>query len=347
MKARATPGARVRQGATPMDRNGRPESPGYPDPLRWLGATALAVVLSVLADALIVRAGTAFFPSTVGYTHFRVGDYATLTIIGVVVACAGWPAVIAVSPSPRRVYRRLAVAVTLILWIPDLVLISRHQPPRAVAVLMVMHLSIAVVTYTVMVRLAPAGDRPGEPGAFRSAAAGPGGQDGPEAAGPQERGTGPSERSPRRWATPLAGLVGVEFALGILTLVVVPTDRASGWLPAGGRAAYLVHAVVGVPLTMAAVTYLVAVRNSARIDRLSGWIGGAGVGLAGAGGFLTVAHPLRLVGLALMLVGSVAAGFGYLLPALDRLTETPPPAGGGAGAGAGGGAGAGDEAGAT
>jgi hypothetical protein len=69
------------------------------------------------------------------------------------------------------------------------------------------------------------------------------------------------------------------------------------------------------------MAYLARVWNSSRITALSGWIGGAGVLVAGLGGLLTVAHPWRLVGMALMLVGAVVAAFGYLLPALDKLSD--------------------------
>jgi hypothetical protein len=48
----------------------------------------------------------------------------------------------------------MAVAVTLVLWLPDIYILAHGQPPRAVAVLFVMHLAIAVVTYNCLVRLA-------------------------------------------------------------------------------------------------------------------------------------------------------------------------------------------------
>jgi hypothetical protein len=49
----------------------------------------------------------------------------------------------------------MAVLVTLVLWLPDLYILVRGQPPRAVAVLMVMHLAIALITYNSLVRIAP------------------------------------------------------------------------------------------------------------------------------------------------------------------------------------------------
>ena len=48
-----------------------------------------------------------------------------------------------------------AIAVTLVLWLPDLWILSKGQPAKAVAVLMAMHLAIAVVTYNSLVHLAP------------------------------------------------------------------------------------------------------------------------------------------------------------------------------------------------
>ena len=45
------------------------------------------------ADAILVIFGEAIFPATRGYQHFRFSDYATLTIIGVLIACVAWPVV--------------------------------------------------------------------------------------------------------------------------------------------------------------------------------------------------------------------------------------------------------------
>jgi hypothetical protein len=110
-------------------------------------ATVIALVGSLLADALIVAVTEAIFPSTKGYEHFQLGDYANLTIIGVVIACLGWPIINRVSSAPRWIYARLAVLVTIVLLLPDLWLLHQGQPTKAVAGLMIMHLAIAVVTY--------------------------------------------------------------------------------------------------------------------------------------------------------------------------------------------------------
>ena len=118
-------------------------------------ATITAVGGSLAAGALLVWAGTNAFPATRGFAHFRFADYGLLTAVGVLIACLAWPVVTLVSWDPRWLFLRLAVAVTVVLLIPDVYLLARHEPTRAVAVLMVMHLAIALVTYNALVRIAP------------------------------------------------------------------------------------------------------------------------------------------------------------------------------------------------
>ncbi len=110
---------------------------------------------SLAADKVLVVMGTAIFPATKGYVHFRFSDYGKLTVIGVVGACIAWPVVTWISSHPRWLFLRLAVLVTLVLWAPDLWILAKGQPVKAVAVLVVMHLGIAVVTYNALVRLSP------------------------------------------------------------------------------------------------------------------------------------------------------------------------------------------------
>jgi hypothetical protein len=49
----------------------------------------------------------------------------------------------------------MAVAVTVVLWLPDLYLLAKGQPGTAVIVLMTMHVAIALVTYNALVHLSP------------------------------------------------------------------------------------------------------------------------------------------------------------------------------------------------
>ncbi len=135
-----------------VDSTPRHRQPSVP---RVVIATCIAVVVALVADALIVALGTHVFPSTVGYGHFRFNDYAKLTIIGVSIGCIGWPMVTRISSTPRWLYGWLTVLATLVLFAPDAWLLLRGQPLNAVAVLMAMHVAVALVIYVVMLTIAP------------------------------------------------------------------------------------------------------------------------------------------------------------------------------------------------
>ena len=118
-------------------------------------ATVVSIVGSLLADALLVVIAQAVFPATKGYAHFQFGDYAKLTVIGVLIACVAWPVTTRITSRPRWMFVRMAVLVTLVLWLPDVYILVNGQPAKAVAFLFVMHLAIALVTYNALVYLAP------------------------------------------------------------------------------------------------------------------------------------------------------------------------------------------------
>ncbi|MGH3067579.1 MAG: DUF6069 family protein [Streptosporangiaceae bacterium] len=145
---------------------------------RLVAAAIASIAGSLAADALLVVIGAAIFPGTKGFVHFQFPDYAKLTVAGVIIACVAWPIVTRISSAPRWLFFRLAILVTLVLWLPDIWILHMGESADAVAVLMVMHLAIAVVTYNLLVHLAPvrpagrgsaAGGRPaGERGAWRA-----------------------------------------------------------------------------------------------------------------------------------------------------------------------------------
>ncbi|MGH3733243.1 MAG: hypothetical protein ACRDVC_07715 [Acidimicrobiales bacterium] len=284
-----------------------------PSTKRLALATILSLVGSLGVCALLVWAATSLYPSFKSYGHFHFWDYGTLTILGVLLACGAWPAVTRITSNPRRLFSRVAVAVTFVLWLPDLYLFLRHEPARAIITLMVMHLGIALVTYQLLVRVAPPRDQ-GDAWAMTMAHL-----------GEADVTLTPVIEAPRgsRWrrakilSSVLAVTMGVEFALGTVALFKVPTSRPSGWLPRTGETLYLLHGVVGFPLALGAVVLLVATRRSTRVQRFGAWSGAVGVAVAGVGGLLTESHPLRLAGMAIMLLGALLGGLGYLMPAVE------------------------------
>jgi hypothetical protein len=132
-------------------------APAHRQPQWWrVGlATVLAIGLSLAADAALVAIATHVYPATKGYSHFQFSDYAKLTIVGIIIGCAAWPVVTRISSAPRWVFFRCAILVTLVLWLPDVWIWHKGQPAHAVAFLMLMHLAIALITYNLLVHLAP------------------------------------------------------------------------------------------------------------------------------------------------------------------------------------------------
>jgi hypothetical protein len=126
-----------------------------PGTLRFVLASLCAIGGSLAADALLVVVSEAVLPATKGYVHFQFADYSKLTVIGVVIACIAWPVTTRISSDPRWLFLRMAVLVTLVLLLPDVYILEQGQCAQAVAVLMVMHIAIGVVTYEALVRLAP------------------------------------------------------------------------------------------------------------------------------------------------------------------------------------------------
>lgn len=126
-------------------------------------ATVASIAGSLLADALLVLIAEAIFPGTKGYQHFQFADYAKLTVVGVIIACAAWPVTTRITSRPRWMFSRMAVIVTIVLWLPDVAILVMGQPGNAVGTLFVMHLAIALVTYYALVLIAPVRARQPEP----------------------------------------------------------------------------------------------------------------------------------------------------------------------------------------
>lgn len=116
-------------------------------------------------------------------------------------------------------------------------------------------------------------------------------------------------------------LSAVDVAFGIGAVALLPLHRATGFLPSEQRGIYVAHAALGLPLVAGGFVLLARTLHASRISRLTGWIGMVGVALAGLGGLLTASDPLRLAGMAVMLIGAVIAGFGYALPSFEKLRD--------------------------
>jgi hypothetical protein len=141
----------------------RPPAQTVPPTYRRVAAAGLAAAaVSLVADLVLATIGRAAFTVPASFGKFAFGTYALLTVLGVAGAVATWAAVARLSSRPNRLLTRLAALVTALFLIPDFLLLGTPgNPAGPVAILMVMHLAIAVITYTALTRLAPVRGVPG------------------------------------------------------------------------------------------------------------------------------------------------------------------------------------------
>ena len=140
---------------------------------RVVSAGLAAAAVSLAADLILATIGQAAFTVPAAFGKFSFATYALLTVLGVAGATATWAAVTRLSSRPKWLLTRLAALVTALLLIPDFLLLGTWgNPAGPVAILMLMHLAIAVITYTALTELAPVR---GGPRWTRPADAGPAG----------------------------------------------------------------------------------------------------------------------------------------------------------------------------
>jgi len=281
-----------------------------PSGARVAVVTAMAAIGSVVVNAALVWLATAFDPSLQHYSHFRLEDYGTLTVVGVLSAGVAWYFATRNLARPRHTFFRVAVVTMLVLWVPDVWLLVKHEPTRAVIFLILMHLAVALITYNLLVFAAPAGVHGATSAASRT----------PPSRGVAHEEDATPERVPRAVWVVLMIAVSVEFFAGLIGMLYVPFNRPDGWLAHRGEAIYLVHAVLGGLLGVAALAVVLHVSRRTwvhRVDRVAAVSGLVGMLIGALGGALCVSHPLRLPGMALMFVGVSVAFFGYLIPMID------------------------------
>jgi len=290
---------------------------------RLFVVTLLAVMCSVGANALIVTLTKHFDPALRDYAHFRLDDYGTLTVAGVLAAGVAWFIVLRVSSTPRWLLLRLAMLVTAVLWLPDAYLFAKREPTAAVVVLMIMHGAVALVTYNLLVRFAAPSEPkitdvytslPDQASAFLSSLLTP---------EPETR------RVTLRRSIFIAMMAGTiaEFILGSAQLFFVPLNRPTGWLAYHGEAIYVVHSLFGVALGIGALSVFamaVTTGDLARVDRTSAIGGFIGVAVGAFGGALSYERSLRLFAIAFMSLGVAVAFFCYLLPLIEGSMDRSP-----------------------
>jgi hypothetical protein len=128
-----------------------------PAPRRLTVAGLAAAAISLAADVELAAVGRAVFTVPASFGKLGFGSYALLTVLAVAGATVVWGAVTRLSSRPNWLFTRLVALAAAVFGIPDFLLLGTPgNPGGPVAILMLMHLTIAVVTYATLVKIAPA-----------------------------------------------------------------------------------------------------------------------------------------------------------------------------------------------
>lgn len=127
-------------------------------PAAFVAAVIAAAAVGVAADALIAliahHAGV-----TGGFKPLQVGNFAALTVLGVLAGAIGWAIIRGRAENPRRLLAWLVPAVIAVSLIPDLAVgaghLLAHTTWGGVASLMLMHLAVAACAVTAYRLLLP------------------------------------------------------------------------------------------------------------------------------------------------------------------------------------------------
>jgi hypothetical protein len=128
-----------------------------------VAAGLAAAAISLAADVVLAAIGRAAFTVPPSFGRFAFGACALLTVLGVAGATVTWALLTRLTPRPRWLLTRLAALATALLLIPDFLLLGTPgNPAGPVAILMLMHLALAGITYLALIKTAPPAAARGE-----------------------------------------------------------------------------------------------------------------------------------------------------------------------------------------
>jgi hypothetical protein len=121
-----------------------------------VAAGLAAAATSLAADVVLATIGRAAFTVPPSFGKFAFGAYALLTVLGVAGATVTWALLTRLTLRPKWLLTRLAALVAALLLIPDFLLPGTPgNPAGPVAILMLMHVALAAITYTALTKTAP------------------------------------------------------------------------------------------------------------------------------------------------------------------------------------------------
>lgn len=123
--------------------------------LWWVGL--LAVILSLVANAVVRTIAAMAFNVSPEFTPFTWGQFIVLDVAGVIGAVIAFAIVGKFSGRPIRAFRRISVVALILSWLPDFGLLAASPYPgttvQAVGSLMFMHVVAAAISVGLLTTL--------------------------------------------------------------------------------------------------------------------------------------------------------------------------------------------------
>ena len=127
--------------------------------MRTVAAAIVAAALATPLDLVIEAVARQAFAVPPEFEPFQ-GTVAPYTIGGIALAAAAFAVVRQFARDVSATYLRLSIVALVLSWIPDVGLLVIHDPGAtvpAVAALMVMHTTTAIITVAALLRIARSG----------------------------------------------------------------------------------------------------------------------------------------------------------------------------------------------
>ena len=127
--------------------------------MRIVAAALVAAALATPLDLVIEAVARQAFAVPPEFEPFQ-GTVAPYTIGGIALAAAAFAVVRQFARDVSATYLRISIVALVLSWIPDVGLLVIHDPGAtvpAVAALMVMHTTTAIITVAALLRIARSG----------------------------------------------------------------------------------------------------------------------------------------------------------------------------------------------
>lgn len=119
---------------------------------RVVASGAVAVVVTTVVNVLIALALAGALQVPAAFAQLRPPAVVSVTIVGVVGATLVFGLLARIRPNPVRLFVRLAAAVLVVSWIPDVMLLVLHVPGATISAVFSL-MSLHVVTAGISVLL--------------------------------------------------------------------------------------------------------------------------------------------------------------------------------------------------